>query len=119
MNTQTELQRERFALLVAEATVEGSMHLHGILGALMDEIKLMRAKLVQCPANQVTAIDKLHACNLADLVVESMTNDLPLDPEHLLATVDPEDSLGDDCDRAAKCVREGLKLLVKGMRING
>ena len=115
MKTLTEVQRELFALLVTEATIEGSMHLHGILGALTDEIKLMQAKLVTCQPSKLTALDRLHACNLADLLTESLMNDMPVDSEHLLVTVDPDAALLDDV-RAVQCVRNGLIQIVKGLR---
>ena len=110
----TELSRERFAFCVTDATVEGSMHLHAILGSLVERLKEMQSQLVACQPSKVTAVDKLHGCNLADLVVESLINDMPVDAEDLLAGVDPEDSLGIDCERAIECVKRGLLETVKG-----
>lgn len=115
MHVATEQSRERFTNCVVDASVEGSMHLHAILGALIADLKQMQGKLVACPESRVTTLDKLHACNLADLIVESMIEDLPVDPEHLLATVDPEDSLGLDCERAVECVQRGLIQTLKGL----
>jgi hypothetical protein len=111
---ESEQSRAWFASVVVEATTEGSMHLHGILGALIGELKEMQRKLVECPASKVTAVDRLHACSLSDFLVESLIEDLPVDPEHLVATADPEDSLRSDCDRAIECVKRGLLLTVKG-----
>jgi hypothetical protein len=115
MHVPTEQSRERFTTCVVEATVEGSMHLHAIFGALITELKQAQAKLVECPASRVTAVDRLHACNLLDLVVESLIEEPSVDPEHLLATVDPEDSLGMDCERAVECVQRGLIQTLRGL----